>query len=101
MAVATSARRIAGKKKPHWFSVPSRPIFAFAGIWRPVGKDAAYAFLTAGYDGHPAAYVVGAFHPKAMPVIVDDDDYERWLTAPFDDVLKLASPYPSQLMAVA
>ncbi len=64
-----------------------RPIFAFAGIWRPVGDDAAYAFLTTGYDGDPAAHVVGAVHPKAMPVIVDDDDYERWLTAPVEDGL--------------
>jgi len=91
---------ITGKKKPHWFSVPSRPIFAFAGIWRPVGDDAAYAFLTTGYDGYPAAHLVGAVHPKAMPVILHDDDYERWLTVPVGDALLLASSYPSQLIAV-
>lgn len=90
---------ITGKKKPHWFSVPSRPIFAFAGIWRPVGDEAAYVFLTTGYEGDPAAHVVGVIHPKAMPVIPHDDDYERWPTAPVEDALGLAVPYPSQLMA--
>lgn len=92
---------ITGKKKPHWFSVPSRPIFAFAGIWRPVGDEAAYAFLTTGYEGDPATHVVGAIHPKAMPVILHDDDYERWLTAPVEDALRLAVPFPSQLLSAA
>jgi putative SOS response-associated peptidase YedK len=45
--------------------------------------------------------VVGAIHPKAVPVIVDDDDHERWLTAPVKDALGLAVPFPSQLMALS
>ncbi|WP_428969100.1 hypothetical protein ACQR50_16235 [Sphingomonas sp. Xoc002] len=55
--------------------------------------------LTTGYEGDPAAHVVGAIHPKAMPVILHDDDYERWLTAPIEDAFGLAAPFPSQLMA--
>lgn len=87
-----------GKKKPYWFSLPSRPIFAFAGVWRPTGDGPAYAFLTTGYDGDPATHLVGAIHPKAMPVILHDEDYDRWLAAPVEDALILAGPYPSQLM---
>jgi putative SOS response-associated peptidase YedK len=43
-----------GKKPLHWFDVPSRPIFAFAGIWRPTERGNAYGFLTmiAGYRHH-------------------------------------------------
>ena len=26
------------KKTANWFSVPSRPVFAFAGIWRKIGE---------------------------------------------------------------
>ena len=37
---------ITGKATLHWFSVPSRPIFAMAGLWRPTGSGPAYAFLT-------------------------------------------------------
>lgn len=89
-----------GKKRPHWFTVPSRPIFTFAGVWRPTERGPAYAFLTCGYEGDPAAHVVGAIHPKATPVILHDEDYSRWLTAPIEEALTLAYAYPSQLMAV-
>ena len=35
-----------GKKPLHWFDVPSRPVFAFPGIWRPTKRGNAYGFLT-------------------------------------------------------
>ena len=89
-----------GKKKPHWFIVPSRPIFTFAGVWRPTDKGPAFAFLTCGYEGDASAHLVGAIHPKAVPVILHDEDYDRWLTAPVEDALSLACAYPSQLMAI-
>lgn len=89
-----------GKKKPFWFSVPSQPVFAFAGIWRPTESVPVYSFLTCGYDGDPSAHAVGAIHPKACPVILHPEDYDRWLHADLDDALSLACAYPSQLMAV-
>lgn len=91
---------VIGKKRPHWFSLPSRPIFAFTGVWRPTETGPAYAFLTTGYDGDPATHLVGAVHPKAMPVILHDEDHDRWLQAPVEEALTLAAPYPSQLLAV-
>ena len=84
-----------GKKPLHWFDVPSRPVFAFAGIWRPTERGNAYGFLTT----EPNA-LVAPIHPKAMPVILHDDDYDRWLTAPWDELKDLVAPYPSQLMRV-
>lgn len=78
---------------------PSRPIFAFAGVWRN-GDGPTYAFLTTGYDGDASTHLVGAIHPKAMPVVLHDDDYERWLQAPVEEALALAAAYPSQLMAM-
>ena len=84
-----------GKKPLHWFDVPSRPIFAFAGIWRPTERGNAYGFLTT----EPNA-IVAPIHPKAMPVVLHDDDYGRWLSAPWDDLKELVAPYPSQLMRV-
>lgn len=88
------------KKRPYWFNVPSQPIFAFAGIWRPTASEPVYSFLTCGYDGDPANHVVGAIHPKACPVILHEEDYDRWLHTALDDAISLASPFPSQLMAV-
>jgi putative SOS response-associated peptidase YedK len=89
-----------GKKKQHWFAVPSQPLFAFAGIWRPTDAAPVFSFLTCGYEGDPAHHLVGAIHPKACPVILHPEDYDRWLQADLDEALSLACPYPSQLMAV-
>jgi putative SOS response-associated peptidase YedK len=33
-----------GSKRERWFSLPSSPIFAFAGIWRPTPEGNAFAF---------------------------------------------------------
>lgn len=90
-----------GKKRAHWFSVPSQPIFAFAGIWRPTEGAPVFSFLTCGYDGDPAHHVVGAIHPKACPVVLHPEDYDRWLTTDLDDAISVAVPYPSQLMVAS
>lgn len=87
--------QVTGKKTLHWFNLPSRPIFALAGIWRPTETGATYAFLTC--EPNP---FVGDIHPKAMPVILHDEDHQRWLTGGYDEVCAMAQPYPSQLMAV-
>jgi putative SOS response-associated peptidase YedK len=84
-----------GKKPLHWFDIPSRPIFAFAGIWRPAERGNAYGFLTT----EPNT-TVASIHPKAMPVILHDEDHDRWLTSPWDTVSDIVAPYPSQLMRV-
>jgi putative SOS response-associated peptidase YedK len=91
-----------GAKQSRWFSVPSLPVFAFAGIWRPgqgdlLGSGApCFAMLTC----EPNT-LVGAVHPKAMPVILHPEDHDRWLVAPLTEALPLAAPFPSQLMAMA
>jgi putative SOS response-associated peptidase YedK len=87
---------VTGKRTAHWFSIPSRPVFAFAGIWRKIGDVPHYAFLTT----QPNA-LVGSIHPKAMPVILDDLDYETWLTAEWAHASRLVATYPNHLMTVA
>jgi putative SOS response-associated peptidase YedK len=80
----------------YWFDVPSRPILSFAGVGRPAEGGTVFAFLTTEPNE-----VVRPIHPKAMPVILHDEDEGRWLTAPIEEVLTLAAPYPSQLMTAA
>jgi putative SOS response-associated peptidase YedK len=58
------------KKRAYWFSLPSRPVFVFAGIWRKVDGQPRSAFVTTESNS-----LVGAIHPQAMPVILDDADY--------------------------
>ena len=76
-----------------WFRVTDAPVSAFAGIWRPSAEGNVFAFLTC----EPSP-LVAPIHPKAMPVILHPQDYDRWLTG--DDVLDLVAPFPSQLMSV-
>ncbi|WP_374406495.1 SOS response-associated peptidase [Pelagerythrobacter sp.] len=90
-----------GKKRPYWFNLRAQPIFAFAGIWRPAEPSPFFSFLTTGYEGDPAAHAVGAIHPKAIPVILHEEDHDRWLHAEIDDALELAAAFPSQLIEVA
>jgi putative SOS response-associated peptidase YedK len=84
-----------GKRPLFWFDVPSRPIVSFAGVWRPTETGAVFAFLTT--EPNP---LVAPIHPKAMPVLLDEEDEDRWLTCSFDDAVGLAKPFPSQLMSV-
>lgn len=86
----------AGHKVERWFSVPTQPVTSFAGVWRPSENGPVMAFLTC--EPNP---VVAPIHPKAMPVLLHVDDEATWLTAPIEEALKLATPFPSQLMTVA
>ena len=86
--------------RANWFSVPSRPASSLAGACQQTPAGLVFAFLTCGYDGDPSVHAVGAIHPKACPVILHQEDEERWLTAPLDEALSLACAYPSQLMKV-
>lgn len=89
---------VTGKKDIVWFSIDvGRPLFAFAGIWtewngergpksKPTitGNHLAYAFLTTGPNA-----VVAPIHPKAMPAILREDDWDTWLNADAKEALRL------------
>lgn len=65
-----------GRKRQHWFALGDRPLFAFAGLYRPgnAAEPARFAFLTC-----PPNALVGAIHPRAMPVILVDEALDAWL----------------------
>ena len=55
-----------------------------------------FAFLTTEPND-----VVGAVHPKAMPVmILRPDEIERWLTAPTEEAMKMQRPLPDGMLEV-
>src|SRR5262249_18276048 len=68
----------------HWFALDdSRPLFAFAGIWRlwtgerkgETGEHQLFAFLATTSND-----VVRPIHAKAMPVLLTtDDEWNAWL----------------------
>ena len=93
----------------HWFALTgneSRPMFAFAGIWRrwkgPVRKDGppvdveVYSFMTT----TPNALVSTINHER-MPVILSTEQaFDTWLTAPPAEALTLAKSYPHEAMGI-
>lgn len=87
--------KIGAGREEHWFRVTDAPVSAFAGIWRATEEGDAFAFLTC--EPNP---LVAPLHPKAMPVILQPEDYEHWLTGSAEEAVKLAAPFPSQLMVV-
>lgn len=97
------------RKTPTWFSLDdSRPLAFFAGIWtswhgtrgtkaNPVeGEHQLFGFLTT-----EANDVVGAIHPKAMPVILTEpDEIEVWFNAPAEAALRLQRPLPDGVLKI-
>lgn len=83
------------RKSKVWFGLAEDhpPLFAFAGIWRPGEGGPFMAFLTC-----DANQLVGAVHPKAMPVILRPSDAEHWLHSPREDACTLAQPFEDTLM---
>ena len=79
------------RKSKIWFGLHEAddPLFAFAGIWRPGESGPFMAFLTC-----DANAVVGAVHPKAMPVILRTSHAATWLDQEREQVCALAVPFP-------
>ena len=79
------------RKSKVWFGLHEQddPLFAFAGIWRPGEGGPFMAFLTC-----DANAIVGAVHPKAMPVILRPSSAARWLEDEREQACALAVPFP-------
>lgn len=83
---------ITKRKQKVWFGLHEaapEPLFAFAGLWRPSADGINYmAFLTC-----DANQLVGAVHPKAMPVMLRAADVPRWLDSERISACELAVPF--------
>ena len=84
-----------GSKRKVWFGRTDTPLFAFAGIWRPTEDGPRMAFLTT-----DANKIVGAVHPKAMPVLLDAAGHDTWLTGDYEAATALARPFEDERMEI-
>lgn len=85
----------AGARRQRWAAVSGRPIFAFAGIQRQTEDWPGFAVLATDPNG-----LLERLGPGAMPLILQAEDHERWLTAEWRDAAQLVAPFPSHLMSV-
>lgn len=67
-----------GTKWPYYFSLKSRPVFVFAGIWDSWKDAEGKEFLTCAIITCSANSIVGKIHSR-MPVILYETDEDTWL----------------------
>ena len=86
-----------GNKRKVWFGLTEghEPLFAFAGLWRPGEGGPFMAFLTC-----EANKVVGAIHPKAMPVMLRPAQAAEWLDGTRQNACALAIPFDDADMRI-
>lgn len=92
-------------KVTHWFALnESRPLFAFAGIWRlwtgerkgESGEHRLFAFLTTESNA-----IVAPIHAKAMPVLLTaEHEWNAWLSGSAEEAIALQRPLPNELLRI-
>lgn len=84
-----------GSMTTTWLSVKDKPVFAWAGLWRP--SDEWGECYTGVMTDH--APELAAIHDRS-PVILDPQDWEIWLRAPFEELARFDRPYAAARMRV-
>lgn len=76
-----------GKLPLRRFDVSGREIVSFARLWCGLeGGGRVFAFLTCEPNPLPPIY------PKAMPVLLHEEDEAKWRDCSLDDAVALAQP---------
>src|ERR1700712_2357067 len=73
-----------------WFGVTDQPIFAVAGFWQAIAAKPGFAMVMCDPNE-----LVAPIHPKAMITVLEEADWDKWLTSSYEDAVALQRPYPT------
>ncbi len=90
--VPATSFMLRAKGKSYWFGIADAPIFAMAGIWRDLTDMPVFAILVTASSGLPRQ--AGAF---AMPLILEPEQQDKWLTADWKDAQAMVTPFAGAL----
>lgn len=83
-----------GRMTRTWFTLKDRPVFAWAGMWDD-SKD--WGAVYSGYMTNCNDFVAQV-HDR-MPVLLHEDEYDRWLHGTLEDVIQFKERcFPPDLM---
>ncbi len=78
-----------------WFAVTDQPVFTVAGYWQASAKGNGFSMVTCDPNE-----LVAPIHPKAMITVLEEADWDLWLTGSYEDVVGLQRPYDADRMTV-
>jgi len=86
-------------RKPFYFHLANRGLFAFAGLWNVFGNSKGGEFDACTIITTPSNDFIGDIHDR-MPVILDRSVFKFWLNkdSKYDLLKSLLKPYPSDQM---
>jgi putative SOS response-associated peptidase YedK len=89
-------QRQGAKKQPYKIALRNGALIAFAGLWERWTPEIGEPVETFAIITTKASKLISEVHDR-MPVIIEPNDYRRWLTAPIETAENLLAPYRSGL----
>lgn len=88
------------EKQPYHIKLKNEKIYALAGLWDSWKREDGTEIKTVTIITTVPNKFISKLHER-MPVIIDKDDYETWLTSSdMDEIEKLLMPYPDKKMHI-
>lgn len=90
-------KKQSGKKQPFYFQLKNHQPFAFAGLWERWTSPDGEPIETCTIITTEANELAATVHDR-MPVILNEEHYDRWLDPTFKEAQSLLHPYSSAVM---
>lgn len=79
-----------GHKTRTWFNMKDEPVFVWAGVWR---DSAEWGKVYTGCMTN-ANEAIKPYHER-MPVLLEKEEWQQWLTVGADQALRFSAPMPA------